>query len=225
MKNIFKSLVILLIFTICLSSLVSCERDREYDEGEVLSVARELIEKSKLLNEIYYGAGIPCTTDASGANGYYYEADIRFLMENGFETLADLRKMTSDVFTEGYCNLIFSTKLSSVVDEDSVQSMSRYYQKYSDREGKEPECIMVYTKAINLLTGDIIYDFTSLKVHDVEGEVVIVSLNASVYNDKGDSQTATLKIRMLEENEGWRIDSPTYKVYNSSLSEYENLQK
>ena len=223
-KGFFKSVFVLLTVIALSLSLVSCEHDREYDEQEVLTAARELIGKSYLLNEIYYGKGIPCTTDASTANGYYYEADIRYLMENDFRTLEELRAMTTAVFTEGLCNLIFTTKLSSVIDEDNVQSMSRYYQKYSDLEGKEPECIMVYTKAINLLTGDILYDYDSLRVDGVKGQYVTVALEAIVFNDKGDSQTATLKIRMLEEDEGWRLDSPTYKVYNDKLDEYNNLQ-
>lgn len=226
MRRFVSLFLALVILSMSIFTLSSCQRDREYDEAEVLSAARELIEKSVLLNEIYYGKGIPATTDSSTANGYYFEADIRYLLENDFKTVEDLKKMTAAVFTEDLCNLIFSTKLSSVIDEDNIQSMSRYYQKYYDAEGKKPECIMVYTKAIDLLgESEILYDYTTLAVDGVKGEYVTVSIDATVYNGKGDYQSATLKIRMLEEESGWRLDSPTYKVYSERLDEYEDLTK
>lgn len=220
----FEAVLVVLTLLLSLTSLFGCERNREYDEGEVIDAARELIEKSQLLNEIYYGKGIPATTDSSTASGYYFEADIRYLMEHDFRTIDDLREMTSAVFTENMCNLIFTTKLSSINDGDNTQSLARYYQKYSDAEGREPECIMVYTRAISLLKGETIYDLSTLRVDGVKGQVITVALEVNLFNEEGDSQTATLKVDLLEEKNGFRLDSPTYKVYNGKLDEYNELQ-
>ena len=54
-----KILSLILISSLVIISLFSCkEKNREYDREIVLAAARELIEDSKELNEIYWGKGI-----------------------------------------------------------------------------------------------------------------------------------------------------------------------
>ena len=40
--------------------------DRDYNEAEVIEAAKELLPRSMLINELFYGSGIPAS-DAEGA--------------------------------------------------------------------------------------------------------------------------------------------------------------
>ena len=157
-KHLFaKSLLILLVLSLLLPCLLAgcAEKDRTYDEAEVLAAAKELIEGSILLNEIYYGRGIPYLDDASEANGYYYPADPFFEDESGIGSIADLRERTDAVYTRALADLIYRTKLSSVSDEDGVRALARYYQKYEDAEQTQPVCIMVNVRAEVFLVDEV----------------------------------------------------------------------
>ena len=59
MKRFIKVALAILLSAIILFgvlSLVAC--DRKYDEEEVVSAAKALLEKASILNQIYYGGGI-----------------------------------------------------------------------------------------------------------------------------------------------------------------------
>ena len=204
-----------LLLAVCLS-LFSCEKNREYDEGEVALAAAEIIPKTALLNEIYWGDGIPYVENLNTAVGYYYEASPTFLIENGIETIEDLKEMTRAVFSESYSTNVFDTKLTSVKDGDEIISYARYYQNYSDAEGLTPDRIMVYSRAVSLLKDEVEYLPETVKVLYSEGERVFVSINATVTRD-GKSQTREIKVALVEESSGWRVDTPTYISFDEGL--------
>ena len=220
MKN--KLILLTIVVIILCFSLVSCDKDREYDEAEVLAAAKILIAKSEKLNEIYYGTGINYTDDKNASNGYYYPADYNSAMSFGIETVDDIIALTEECFTTVMTNSIVSTKLSSVSDDDGIKSFARYYQKYNALDNT-PECIMVYTEATVYLTDEIIYHYDRMTVSHSEKEEVFVNIPVTVINSEGDYQEQTLSVSLLEEENGWRINSPTYAKY-VDRGYYEDLQ-
>ena len=86
-------LTIVVIFSVFGTN--SCKKevkDRDYDEAQVLAAAKDLIQKSEKLNDIYYGYGIEADTgDINNANGYYYPADVLSLEKFGVETVNDIK--------------------------------------------------------------------------------------------------------------------------------------
>ena len=44
-------------------------------------------------------------------------------------------------------------------------------------------------------------------------------------NSDGESQRTEIKIALIEEEKGWRIDNPVYTNYNEYLDKYEELEK
>ena len=212
-----KAISLVLIFVILLS-VTSCG-DREYDENTVLAEAKRLIPLTAELNEIFWGKGIEYIKDESTASGYYYMADPSYLTIAGFETIEELKDMTRAAFSSSYCESIFYAVFSSNTDTEGVQNLIRYYQKYSDLQMKEPECIMVYSKAIVLLTDEVEYLYDTMKVVGSKKEKVFVTLSVKV--TRGDkSQIREIKVGLIEEkNIGWRIDTPTYITYYEEPTE------
>ena len=213
-------LVAILLLAVLVLPLSSC--NRSYNEQEVLENAETLLKKAEILNEVYYGKGIDYTTSGF-ADGYYYEANPIHLDKLGFSTIEELKNLTLETFTNGYANQIFATKLNMIQDETGIQEMTRYYQKYDSINLVTPVCIMVYSKAKVMLKDDISYDYSTLSVSGVKRETVYVTVEATVVRDNGDSQKVTVKLDLIEEAYGWRIDNPCYVNYNDSLDKYKEL--
>ncbi len=221
MKNKITA-ILLTIVVITTVFLGSCAKNRDYVESEVLEAAERLIRKSVKLNEIYWGEGIAHDQDKSEANGAYYRASSASCSHYGINTIDDLTQLTRETFTVDMSNLIINTKLSSISDEDGIQIYARYYQKYSALDDT-PECIMVYDNAEVFLKDDVIYRYETLRVSRVKGESIFVGIDVTVINDEGDIQSSTLEIELIEEDAGFRLNSPTYKRYTDD-DYYNELQ-
>lgn len=216
-------LTIVVIFSVF--STISCKennevKDREYDEQEVIASAVDLIKKSEILNDIYYGYGIECDTgDINNANGYYFPADVLSLNKFGIESFEDIKKLTRECFTDAQSSLMFNTVLSSVKDTNgNIIHFARYYPEYETLDPTAEKCIMVYSKYEVLLKDKIEYLYDTVRVFDVEGETIYVNIDVKVTNSKGNVQDKTLKIGLIEEESGFRIDTPTY-ARNSNFEE------
>ena len=208
MKRAF-GLIFLLIM--CCAIFTSCQNNRAYDEDEVLAEAARLVEKSEKINEIFYGAGIPYDKNDSYANGKYYPADSDYMAGCDFNTVEELEKNLRKVYSKELSDIIVSTKLSSIGDDNGIVGFARYYQKYDSLEkDKKPECIMVYSEAEVLLDCKVVYDYSSIKVLGSKEETVIIEISATVTNPDGESQQRTIKVNLIEEESGWRLDTPTY---------------
>ena len=212
--------LILLLCTVLSASLIFTSCDREYDEKEVKDAATLLIEKSLVLNEIYWGEGIPYIP---GSTSVYCEANFISLSELGFYTIEELKEKTRAVFTNEYCEYIFSTAFSSVNDGDEIQFYARYYQKYEDEKQTIPLNIMVYSRFENMLPDKVEYLYDTLTVTHSEGDTVYVKLNARVTRDEENVQIREKIIGLIEEEDGWKIDTATYLKYNDQQDEYEDL--
>ena len=69
---------------------------------------------------------------------------------------------------------------------------------------------MVYSKYEILLKDTVEYLYDTVRVADVEGQIIIVEIDVRATNSDGDVQEKKIKINLLEEKDGFRIDSPTY---------------
>lgn len=210
-----KILSILLILSLSLLTLVSCG-DRKYDEAEVKAAAKTLIADSAVLNDIFWGKGIPHTDDKNTSDGVYFEAYYYYHKNLGFETVDELMTMAAKTFSADQCSVINSTILSSVSVGEEVMSLSRYYQKVNLKDGKTPEAIMVNSTWENLLIGEAAYDLDSIEVIGSEKDTVYVTVKVTVTLEDYEPQTRTLRVALVEEDAGWRIDSPTYISYDKT---------
>ncbi len=214
-KSILKAAALVLLLALSLS-LISCERDREYDAAEVEAAARALIEKSVLLNEIYYGKGIPADELSSEGSQKYKPANFIWLDENGFETVDELKQMTSKVYTSGYCEAIFASAFgSSSGADDNIEAYARYIQEYEDPEKKTPRHILVDIKAKPLFTSENEYIYSTLTATHSKGERVLVNIDVKVTSADGAEQTRALTVALVEQGGVWLLDGPTFLNYFS----------
>lgn len=212
-SRFFKKILSLVLFAvILLSSVFYTSCNRSYDEEEVIAAAKNLLKKAEKLNYIYYGDGIQYY-DYEGENGHYRKANTAHLEELGFSTIDELKVITEETFSQEYSTLLYSTILSAVRDDVTVVSMARYYQVY-DEKTNLPTHIMVNSAFSPLMRDRVEYDYDSMRVSDVKKEKVFVTVDATVTGSGGESQHTEIIITLIEEDNGWRIDNPTYANYN-----------
>ncbi len=188
---------------LCLLCLPLLACGREYTEDEVFPAAKELIEKSNMLNVIYFGTGIPVKAGGE-TEGSYTEADMSALQEMGFTDAEDIKKQTEQVFSSSMCRWLFE-KFSS-----STQGANVTLARYIQLNGK----LMVYTE-YDVLAGDqVTYDYSTLKIHSQGRGQVKVTLDATATRGEGLSRTENIDVTLVKVKGGWRLDAPTYLVYN-----------
>lgn len=202
-KKIFTFLLALtLLFSF---SLTSCG-DRDYDEEEVIAASRELLLKSIEVNKVFYGEGLILDEDTNFSNGSYYPAyELQF--ENlSFNDIEGLKKLTESIYTKDLSELIFSTKLSSIEDENYVISLARYYQRDDDFI----RCIMIYKDAEVLYTNEVDYIYDSIKVIGADGEYIKITVDTVLTDNDGSSETVNIELKLLEEENGFRLDTLSF---------------
>ena len=209
-------LLIAFVVWIIVASLTKEDKvkNREYDKAEVEAAAVVLLENSKILNEIYWGEGIPYVDDKSLSSGSYYPADQNYLDSIGIETIEDLKRLTEKTYSDGMCDQIYKTILSSVYSDTGIVGLARYEQVYTGKNNDVPDYIRVYTEAKCWFEDTVDYH-PEVEALRSEGDVVYVMVLVTVtsHEDPEKVMNINLEIGLVEEEDGWRLDSPTYAKY------------
>lgn len=187
-------------------------KNREYDKAEVEAAAVKLLEESKLLNYIYWGEGIPYKDDKNLSSGSYYPADDIYLESIGIETIDDLKALTEKTYSKEVCDDIYASVLSSVYSDTGVVGLARYEQVYTGKDNDVPDYIRVYIEAKCWFEDDVDYH-PEVEALYSEGEIVYVQILAIVTNPEGKVMNKNLTIGLIEEEDGWRLNTPTYVKY------------
>ena len=211
-------IIIVVIFNIFIA--VGCaDKNREYDEKEVYDAAIDLIPKTVVLNELFYGYGIIADTSSTKFSGVYYEAEYMSQKKFGIDSVEKMKEMTRACFSSKEADGLISTKLSSILDENGTPiALVRYYQDPVDTD-----VIMVNSEAVIYLKDKLVYKYDTLAVTHSVGENVYVKLDVDITTEDGKEQTRTIEVALIEEKGEWRINSPTYTTY-FDRDKYEDLQ-
>ena len=210
-----KTLSLLLAALLLCGVILSFGACAKLDTTGLAEAAPDLIARSVLFNEIYFGDGIPYNKNDAPAIGAFYYANPAYLAENGFSTVEQLKTLTKQVFSAEYSATIFQNALEGYAVEGTTDySYARYSSNQALKLRDEKETILVNEDYDFFTIGKTTYDYASLTLGEVTKDSAVMSINVStVYaaTEKQDefTTTDTLEITFVYEN-GWRIDSPTY---------------
>ena len=198
-----KKLISLLLLLFLLLSASSCSET--FDPEEMLTEMEALLEESQILNEIYFGEGIP-TKENGHAVGVYKEADMSSLEVYGMTDIESIRVKTAEVFSTSMCAWLDEIAFTAFSSGITVEG-ARYYKDSEDR-------IMVRTTAEVYVDGTVDYDLSSAKILSQRKNIVSLELQATVTTPSGNTRSDTIKLDLIKEPNGWRLHSPTYFVYD-----------
>lgn len=197
--------LLILSLSLLLTALVGC--DRSYDEAEVKAAAEELLQKSILVNEIFYGTGMEYDEKSSAAIGHYCPVEKEYLDSIGISTTDGLRNLTKGVYTDALCEIIFSTKLESLRDsEGNVISFRRYYDGKVNGVGY----LMAYTEADVRYDNTVEYLYETLTVTGADGEHINIEIDVLLTSTVGQTRTTRVEFSLLEEKGEFRLDTLSF---------------
>ena len=229
-----RSKLLSLILCLCLfaSLLSSCgdkgkggKTDREYDEAEVCAAARVLIEKSKILNEIYYGAGIPYKEPIKedAEIDVYMLADPAYLSalyeDHGIKDIETLKEKTKEVFSKTGSASVISAFLQNTTGINGMAGYARYYMAKENVDLGTQAGLMVRTNAKNYYenTASVEYIYDGMHVSAVDGEYLTVSLKVKTTGKDGTENTRDMTVKLIEEENGYRLSGSTVATHQPQL--------
>ncbi len=213
MKNAVSSVLLTALCLILSFSLFSC--GTRYEDEEIAAAAKQLIEDSGRINDIYFGDGLPLASaeeyygmfDPDSADndnlGYYPVAG-----DCGFGSTEDIKEATLLVYTEEYSDVLFTNAFEGFsvtvgegdLAERQAVSLARYidsdYGFLAARKIAESE---------KLPLGRV-YDTDNITVVSQRGGRATVSVPS--VSPGGEKETVELTVKMT--SAGWRLDTPTY---------------
>lgn len=202
------ALALTAVFLLLVVMLSSCSVD--YTEAELKSAATELIEKSYEVNEIYFGKGLPVSSENSEAvKDFTAGLDVDVKAVNylpvadscPYETIDQLKKLAGKVYSADYCNYLWKMAFEGMsTDDDQSVSYARYMTDYSG----------ILTVRSDLAENGAelsrTYDTENITVEKMKKDEASVTLNSFVDGKEDMEITFVLK----READGWRLDQPTY---------------
>ena len=201
-----KKLISFLILFVLLINICACS-EQKYDREEIVKEVEPLLKESQILNDIYFGEGIPLKVNGYTV-GVYCEADMSMLSQYGLTDLESIRTKTAEVFSVSMCAWLEEIAFNSFKTGITVEG-ARYYED-PEKEGR----IMVRTTADVYVDGTVTYDLSSLKIVSQRKNIVSTEISATVTTPSGKQRSDTIKLDLIKEQDGWRLHSPTYFVYD-----------
>lgn len=198
-----KRILSFLLTAVMLFSLASCGGSGLSDD-EIRDVYADLIEQSYLLNEVYYGDGLPFVNDPetmaalAGASSRFSYMPVD--KNAPLKSEAEIREATLAVFTKDMCDHLFVLAFEgmSTGDDETV-----VYARYIEMEE-------ILTVRIDLAEEALpmgrVYDLDSMDILNQNGSRIVASFATSVDGEP----SVNVKLTLVKTADGWRLDSPTY---------------
>ena len=188
------------ILSVCLLlCLVGCAET--FTKEEIKEVLPALVEKSTVLNAIYFGEGFLPSDDTekdSNVYGYYYVKSEQY----GFYSISELKDATEAVFTPEYAELLYKSAFEGLAAGETVV-IPRYM------EGE-----MGILQSMSATVYDLperSYDFSTLQI--VKSGKDRVTVTVETVTEGGREPLELIVVRYINEESGektYRLDSPTY---------------
>ncbi len=177
-------------------------------EPEIRDTVKSLVEQSYVLNDVYYGDGLPCEDDeekiaamlgmtaGSDINVYYMPVS----EESPFASETEIREATAAVFSPQLCDILYEIAFTGVSTEDEEKvAFARYIQQ---------DDVLTVRLDLKENAADLgrTYDFDAITVLVDEKDRVRVEIPSFVDGEK----SVNVRITVIKTADGWRLDSPTY---------------
>lgn len=197
----FTFCVILLCSALCLTS---CSKKPKIED--VYDRFVYLIEESRELNTVFFGAGIPVYEQGSLISDRrevyfgYTKSNYNIVMENSkYYSVEMIKQKAESVYSTNYLNAIYETAFDGVLYDGGS-----YLRFYSEGD------TLYQNAGINVYElEDRIYDYSTMKIVKPSNEKR-VNVEIESYVASNPDARRTIVIAFQNENGQWYLDGPTY---------------
>lgn len=198
MSNFRRIIASVLCVIISLTFIAGCGETKEVPtKEEVIEEAKVLLEAAVEVNRIFFWEGLPHKELPEGATDTGKSLYLELTDEYMFLLESDLMAKAEAVYTKQYCNDIKTVTFEGVkvTDDDAL------FARYVVEEG-----VMKINRDLSEEgLAERLPQLDTIQVVEYHAELAIVNLAFKV-GDTTEKQNVTMR---LEEN-GWRLDTPTY---------------
>lgn len=205
-KRIFIGFICLILAVSFVFSASSCSESNPPELDDVKERLVYLIEESKELNVLFFGAGLPVYRRGSAISdkkmvyfaesigGYDYITE-----EADFVTIDDMKKKAEGVYSEGYLTDVYEGAFDGILTGNT----GAYLRFYDD--GKN---LYQNTTLHNFTVNERIYDYSTIEiVKPSSADYINVTIESYSI---ADSKRETVNLSFTFERGNWYLDSPTY---------------
>ena len=207
--------IIAFFITLVIATTALCSCGSSVDIDEIREVLSDLIPKSEELNVIYFGEGLPISSDRELVEKFYssFDSDIEMINYHpvdpdcGYTSEDEIRAATLEVFTAEYSEYLFERAfngISATLGEgtDSQTNVSAIYAMYIMQKNTLTVRLDLADEAIPL---GRVYDISAAEIVRTRGNYVVVSVPSTF-----DGKSEDIELKLVKTPDGWRLDSPTY---------------
>ena len=197
-----KRILSVFLTALLLLSLASCGSGMS--DGEIREIYRELVEASYTLNDVYYGDGLPFVNDPetmaslAGVSSRYSYMPVAKTAP--YQSEAEIRQATEAVFSETLCEHLFVLAFEGMSTENEETVV---FARYIEQDE-------ILTVRIDLADESLpmgrTYDFDSMTIISQNKNRITASFETEMNGEK----SVNVKLTLIKEEAGWRLDSPTY---------------
>ena len=198
-----KRILSFLLTAVMLFSLASCGGSGLSDD-EIRDIYADLIEQSYILNDVFYGDGLPFTNDPetmaalAGASSRFSYMPVD--KDSPLKSEAEIREATLAVFTKSMCDHLFTLAFEGMSTDDEKTVV---YARYIEMEDILTVRIDLADEALPL---GRVYDMDTMDILNQSGNRIVASFATSVDGEP----SVNVKLTLVRTADGWRLDSPTY---------------
>ncbi len=197
MSKIFR-IAILALTAVILITAVGCSEPEPADEGEVHAAARELIPGAVEVNRIFFWEGLPHVEPDENDPVDMGDAEYLELTEEYvYLSESDLMEKAKKIYTEAFCEDIEEIAFTGVAVNDDKALFARYIV--------EMGIMKINRKISEEGLAERLPNMDTLKTVELKHDSAVVSVEFTC-EGKTEIQNVTLKL----EDDGWRLDTPTY---------------
>ena len=205
-KKIFLGVVAVLILlcVVCLLFLRPTKMPELDSELEARFIY--LIEESKELNEIFFGAGLPVyyrDNELSDRLGVYFNDEIvgynRVIEGTSYLTVESIKEKAEEVYSSEYLSALYETAFDGVITGNN----SAYLRFYDDGRWFYQNIF-----ATDFELSERIYDYSTMEiVKPSSNDYINIKIESYTLEN---SERITVNLSFTYENGNWYLDSPTY---------------
>lgn len=195
MKRTIALLLCAVIFT---ASFVGCsDKPKILSKEEITEEAKVLLDAAVEVNRIFFWEGLPHEESADASAQLGYSEYLPLTGDNAYISENDLLAKAEAVYTKQYCGDIKTIAFEGVKVTDEDALFARYIV--------EGGVMKINRKLSDEGLRERIPDKDSIQVVEVHEKLAIVNLSFT-----RDGQIEKQNVTMRLEENGWRLDTPTY---------------
>ncbi|MBE6708292.1 MAG: hypothetical protein E7578_03505 [Ruminococcaceae bacterium] len=198
MSKIIRIFAFIFILIMVIAGTTGCSEPPPADEGEVHAAAKELLPLAVEANRIFFWEGLPHVEPDEDDSVDIGDAEYLELTEEYmYLSESDLMEKAEKVYTKKYCEDIRKVAFEGV----AVTKEDALYARYIVELG----VMKINRRLSEEGLAERIPNIDSIKTVEIKHDSAVLSVEFTC-EGKVEIQNVTLKL----EDDGWRIDSPTY---------------